>query len=157
MKSIKRWGIAAVAVLALGGGASAIAASSGSTAKPNKLTGYPAKINRLDLAGYVIQTSYPLGKLDKGNTYKQVYTAHGVTASATAGPYAGGAAVHFKYIAMPIAHDMFMVVWLEPHQGHNVFLFNMKTHIVSVVTYAQQGYPSLGAFTIMKRGHHRLP
>jgi len=163
MRSIRRWAILSIAVLALGGGATALAAGGSTetahsarviTAQPNKLTGYPSKIRRLNLAGYVIRTSYPLGKVDKGSNYKQQYTNHYVTASTNPG---GGLFVErFRYIALPIAKNMFLMVWLEPHKGHRVLLFNMRTHIVSVVTAGQQGDPSLGAFKILRRGTHKL-
>lgn len=153
--SIKRLAVAFVVVAATAG-ATAFAATSGAP-KPDKLTGYPTKINTINLAGYHIQTSYPLGKLDKGSTYDQTYTAHTVTAKAVKGPFVGSAAVTFKYIAMPVTHDMFLLVWLEPKFKHNTFLFNMKNHLVSVVTWAQQGYPSLGSFSITKAGPHPLP
>jgi hypothetical protein len=46
----------------------------------------PTKINRINLSGYQIETSYPLGKLDAGSTYLQTYTRHSVTAKAIKGP-----------------------------------------------------------------------
>lgn len=54
--------------------------------------------------------SYPLGKLDAGSTYLQKYTGDSVTASAIAGPYVGSPASHFKYIAMPVTHDILLLV-----------------------------------------------
>ena len=89
MGSAKKLLASAIVLLVLGGAAAAVAASSGGAAKPNKLTGYPSKINRIDLNGYQIETSYPLGKLDAGSTYLQKYTHHSVTATAIAGPYVG--------------------------------------------------------------------
>lgn len=142
---------AATAVAATGGG------GGGDGAKPNPLTGYPHKIKRINLAGYQIRTSYPLGKLDKGSTYLQTYTAHRVTAVAVKGPYVGSPASHFKYIAMPVAHHMILLVWLEPHFKHNTFVYNLKTHISSVVTWDQAGHPSLGSVRVVKRGKHPLP
>jgi hypothetical protein len=147
----------AAAVVTAAGTATAIAATSGQTAKPDKLTGYPAKIKTIDLSGYQIQTSYPLGKLDKGETYLQTYSGNRVTAVATKGPFAGSPAVHFKYIAMPVAHDMILLVWLEPHFKHNTFLYNLRNHISSVVTWDQKGDPSLGSVFIVTQGKHRLP
>jgi hypothetical protein len=157
----RKWlALAATAMLALAGGATAFAATFSYGAKPSKLTGYPTHINRLNLAGYVINTSYPLGKLDKGETYKQIYKSGGrVEAYPIAGPYAQHKPVQisrFKYIALPLTKSSFLVVWLEPNQGHNVFVFNLKTHTDSVVTYDQAGDPSLGAFRIVKRGPHPL-
>jgi hypothetical protein len=145
------------ALVTAAGTASAIAATSGGTAKPNPFTGYPKTIKRIDLSGYQIQTSYPLGKLDKGETYLQTYSGNNVTAVATAGPFAGSPAVHFKYIAMPVAHDMILLVWLEPKFKHNTFVYNLRTHISSVVTWDQKGDPSLGSVFIVKQGKHPIP
>ena len=139
------------------GAATAIAATSGGTAKPDPFTGYPTKIKTLDLSGYQIQTSYPLGKLDKGSTYLQTYAGDKVTAVATKGPYAGSPAVHFKYIAMPIRPNIVLLVWLEPGFKHNTFVYNLKTHISSVVTWDQKGDPSLGSVFIVKQGKHPIP
>ena len=157
MRSAKKLLALAIALVTLAGAAAAVAASTGGAAKPNKLTGYPTKINRIDLDGYQIQTSYPLGKLDAGSTYLQKYTHNSVTATATAGPYVGSPASHFKYIAMPVAHDILLLVWLEPKFKHNTFVYNLKTHLSSVVTWDQKGDPSLGSVTIVKKGSHPIP
>lgn len=157
MRSAKKLFAAVIALAVLAGAATALAATGGGTAKPNKLTGYPTTIHKINLAGYQIQTSYPLGKLDKGSTYLQKYTATSVTATAIKGPYVGSPASHFKYIAMPIAHNEILLVWLEPHFKHNTFVYNLKDHISSVVTWDQAGDPSLGSVTIVKKGAHRLP
>ena len=157
MRSAKKLIALSVALAVLTGTAVAVAASSGGAAKPNKLTGYPSKINTIDLNGYQIQTSYPLGKLDAGSTYLQKYTHDGVTATAVAGPYVGSPASHFKYIAMPVTHDIMLLVWLEPKFKHNTFVYNFKTHLSSVVTWDQKGDPSLGSVTIVKPGSHPIP
>jgi hypothetical protein len=146
-----------VAVVVLAGATAAVAASVGAAAKPDKLTGYPTKINRIDLSGYQIETSYPLGKLDAGSTYLQKYTGDTVTATAIAGPYVGSPASHFKYIALPVSHDIMLLVWLEPKFKHNTFVYNLKTHLSSVVTWDQKGDPSLGSVTIVKAGSHPIP
>lgn len=145
-----------VALAVVAGTATAFAATS-STPKPDKLTGYPTKMNTINMAGYHITTAYPLGKLDKGSTYQQTYTKDSVTAVAVKGPYVGSKPVTFHYIAMPVAHNMLLLVWLEPKFKHNTFLFNLNNHIVSVVTWDQKGDPSLGSFTITKAGRQPLP
>ena len=157
MRSTKQLVALAVALVVLAGAAGAVAASSGGSAKPDRLTGYPAKINAIDLNGYQIQTSYPLGKLDAGSTYLQKYTHDSVTATAIAGPYVGSPASHFNYIAMPVSHDILLLVWLEPKFKHNTFVYNLKTHLSSVVTWDQKGDPSLGSVTIVKQGSHPIP
>lgn len=157
MRSTKQLVALAIALVVLAGAAGAVAASSGGAAKPDKLTGYPTKINAIDLNGYQIQTSYPLGKLDAGSTYLQKYTHDSVTATAIAGPYVGSPASHFNYIAMPVTHDILLLVWLEPKFKHNTFVYNLKTHLSSVVTWDQKGDPSLGSVTIVKQGSHPIP
>lgn len=157
MRSAKKLVGVAVALVVLTGAAVSVAASSGGAAKPDKLTGYPTKINSINLSGYQIETSYPLGKLDAGSTYLQKYTSNTVTATATAGPYVGSPASHFKYIAMPVTHDIMLLVWLEPKFKHNTFVYNFKTHLSSVVTWDQKGDPSLGSVKIVKAGSHPIP
>ena len=145
-----------VALFVVAGTSTAFAATS-STPKPEKLTGYPTEIKAINMAGYHITTSYPLGLLDKGSTYQQTYTKDTATAVAVIGPYVGSKPVTFKYIAMPVAHNMLLLVWLEPKFKHNTFLFNLNNHIVSVVTWDQKGDPSLGSFTITKVGKQPIP
>ncbi len=157
MRPAKKLFVWAIALVALMGAATGLAAATGGGAKPNKLTGYPTKINRIDLSGYQIETSYPLGKLDAGSTYLQTYTRHSVTAKAIKGPYVGSPAVTYKYIALPVSHDMLLLVWLEPKFKHNTFVYNLKNHISSVVTWDQKGDPSLGSVAIVKTGSHPIP
>ena len=157
MRSAKKLIVLSVALAVLIATAVAVAANSGGVAKPDKLTGYPTKINKIDLSGYQIETSYPLGKLDAGSTYLQKYTHNSVTATAIAGPYVGSPASHFKYIAMPITHNIMLLVWLEPKFKHNTFVYNFKTHLSSVVTWDQKGDPSLGSVSIVKKGSHPIP
>jgi hypothetical protein len=145
------------AVPAAPAAASAARAAAAHHVKPNPLTGYPTKINTINLDGYQIVTSYPLGKLDAGNTYLQTYTATTVTAVAIAGPYVGSPAVTYNYIAMPITHHIMLLVWLEPNFQHNTFVYNFLDHESSVVTYDQAGDPSLGSVFIVKTGKHRIP
>jgi hypothetical protein len=150
-------GITATASGAKAASHAAVTAAQATQGWANPVTGYPNTINKLNLDGYVIQTSYPLGLLDAGSTYQQTYTATGVTAKAVAGPYKGFPPVQFNYIAMPVTRDIFLLVWLQPNLGHNTFVFNLKDHEVSVVTWDQAGDPSLGSFKILKRGAHRIP
>jgi hypothetical protein len=137
--------------------AAPVAAKAAHHVRPNPLTGYPTKINTINLDGYQIVTSYPLGKLDAGSTYLQTYTNNTVTAVAIAGPYVGSPAVTYNYIAMPITHNIMLLVWLEPNFQHNTFVYNFYDHESSVVTYDQAGDPSLGSVFIVKRGLHRIP
>ena len=163
MRPAKTLIAAAIALVALAGTATGVAAATGGPAtpanhvKPDPLTGYPTHINQINLDGYKIVTSYPLGKLDAGSTYLQTYKGDTVTAVAIKGPYVGSPAVTFKYIALPVAHDIFLLVWLEPGFKHNSFVYNLKDHLSSVVTWDQAGDPSLGTVTIVKAGKCRIP
>jgi hypothetical protein len=159
----------AIALVALAGTATGVAAATGGPAaaggaaaaahhgRPGSLTGYPTHINTINLDGYQIETSYPLGKLDAGSTYLQTYKGNTVTAVAIKGPYVGSPAVTYKYIALPVTHDIFLLVWLEPNFKHNSFVYDLKDHISSVVTWDQAGDPSLGTVRIVKYGRHRIP
>lgn len=157
MQLSKKWLGLLVAGVTLTGAATALAAATTGGAKPNKLTGYPTKINRLNLSGYQIETSYPLGKLDAGSTYLQTYSGDHVTGTAIAGPYVGSPAVTYKYVALPVTHDILLLVWLEGGFKHNSFVYNLKDHISSVVTWDKPGDPSLGSVTIVHQGPHPIP
>ena len=66
-----RWAIAlSIAGLAAAGGTAAAIASGGS------ITGFPNQINMVNLEGYKLVTSYPLGT-NTGNTFQQTYAANG--------------------------------------------------------------------------------
>lgn len=157
MQSAKKLLAVLVVGVVLAGAATALAAATSGGAKPNKLTGYPTKINRINLSGYQIETSYPLGKLDAGSTYLQTYSGDHVTARAIAGPYVGSPAVTYKYVALPVTHNMLLLVWLEGGFKHNSFVYNLSDHISSVVTWDKPGDPSLGSVTIIKHGPHPIP
>jgi hypothetical protein len=62
-----------------------------------------------------------------------------------------------KYKALPVTHDIMLLVWLEPKFKHNTFVYNLKDHISSVVTWDQAGDPSPGSVTIVKNGSHPIP
>lgn len=157
MEASKKLLVLLVAGVALAGATTALAAATAGGAKPSKLTGYPTKINRIDLSGYQIETSYPLGKLDAGSTYLQTYTGDHVTAKAIAGPYVGSAAVTYTYVALPVTHNVLLLVWLEGGFKHNSFVYDMNDHISSVVTWDKPGDPSLGSVTIVRKGSHPIP
>ena len=44
--------------------------------RSRSITGYPDQITKVDLDGYVLQTSYPLGN-NAGNTFEQTYEPNG--------------------------------------------------------------------------------
>ena len=123
------------------------------------LTGFPATINQVDLSGYQIVTSYPLG-FDAGNTFQQDYHADGTfTAVPLEGPFVGQPPTSARYIALPVGHRQIMLVWLFADGTHNSFVMNFETHIVSVVTSGPDGAPSLGTvrITMETSGDHPIP
>ena len=120
------------------------------------ITGYPKQITKVDLTGYVIQTSYTLG-VNTGNTFEQTYQPNGkFAAKCVSGPFAPcqGAG---NYVAMPVGQKQLMVTWyLDDGTLIDVFVFNFKSHVVSDV--APGTTPgSLGAVKILQRGDHRIP
>jgi hypothetical protein len=141
--------VTAVAVLVPAGAAAAHEIKMG-------ITGYPNQINKVDLDGYVVVTSYPLGT-NTGNTFQQTYKANGkVDAVGLVGPFTGQG-FSSNYIAMPVAHKMLMVTWyLDNGTITDVFVMNFQTHVVSDVAPGPSP-ASLGSVQITHRGHQRIP
>jgi hypothetical protein len=124
---------------------------------PDPLTGFPTHINQVDLSGYEIVTSYPLG-FDAGNTFRQTYhDEHTFSAVALSGPFVGQPPTEASYIALPVGHKQILLVWLFADGTHNAFVMNFCTHIVSVVTAGPAGTPSLGTVRITRVGKHPIP
>jgi hypothetical protein len=148
----RRWVVAVlVTTFALFGATQALARS-------HDITGYPDQINRIDLDGYVLQTSYPLGN-NHGNTFRQTYEPHGkFSAECVSGPFfpCAGAA---NYVAMPVGPKQLMVTWyLDDGTLIDVFVFNFKSGIVSDVAPGLPTPPgSLGTVKILERGDARIP
>jgi hypothetical protein len=150
----------ATAGVATAGGSHGGGGSSGHPTSPpaaDPLTGFPDRINQVDLSGYRIVTSYPLG-FDAGNTFQQDYHADGTfTAVPLEGPFVGQPPTTARYIALPVGHNQILLVWLFADGTHNSFVMNFETHIVSVVTSGPDGAPSLGTVRITKAGEHPIP
>jgi hypothetical protein len=123
------------------------------------ITGYPHQINKVNLNGYVLQTSYSLGA-NTGFTFQQTYGPK--TVSAHAVPDDGQRFV-FNYVAMPVANKMLMVTWyLDDGTITDVFVMNFQTGVVSDV--APHPDPpngpspsSLGTVKILTQGTSRIP
>ena len=121
------------------------------------VTGFPNQINTVDLNGYQIVTSYPLGA-NAGSTFQQNYTDTGVTAFAIGGPFVGGGNFIRNYTALPIADGEIMVTWFLPDLSTpDVFLMNFDTGIVSDVAPPQKQPVSVGTVKIIKYGAAELP
>ena len=123
------------------------------------ITGFPNQINKVDLNGYVLQTSYPLGA-NTGSTFQQTYGS--TTVSAHAVPDNGQRFVS-NYVAMPVGNKMLMVTWyLNDGTITDVFVMNLQTGVVSDVAPhpnppAGPGPPSLGTVKIVTQGASRIP
>jgi hypothetical protein len=123
------------------------------------ITGYPSQIAKVNLNGYVIQTSYTLGA-NTGFTFQQTYGAK--TVSAHAVPDDGQRFIS-NYVAMPVGNKMLMVTWyLADGTITDVFVFNFQTGIVSDVAPhpdppSGPSPPSLGTVRILEHGASRIP
>ena len=123
------------------------------------ITGYPSQINQVDLNGYVLQTSYPLGA-NTGFTFQQTYGA--TTVSAHAVPDNGQRFVS-NYVAMPVGNKMLMVTWyLADGTITDVFVMNFQTGVVSDVAPHPNppngpSPPSLGTVQVLTQGASRIP
>ena len=123
------------------------------------ITGYPNQINKVNLDGYVIQTSYTLGA-NTGFTFQQTYGT--TTVSAHAVPDNGQRFVS-NYVAMPVGNKMLMVTWyLGNGTITDVFVMNFQTGIVSDVAPQQDppngpSPPSLGTVKVLAQGASRIP
>lgn len=138
---------------------------------PPSITGFPSRINTVDLNGYVIDTTYPLGA-NAGNTFEQDYTDTTVDAHAIAGPDVSNPPTlfHSIYTAMPVGHDELMVAWFSNAGTSSgwttdIFLMNFRTGIVSDVappsatpdSIGANKTLSLGTVKIVKYGPHPIP
>jgi len=123
------------------------------------ITGFPNQINKIDLDGYVLQTSYPLGA-NTGSTFQQTYGS--TTVSAHAVPDNGQRFIS-NYVAMPVGNKMLMVTWyLDDGTITDVFVMNLQTGVVSDVAPHPNppngpGPPSLGTVKIVTQGASRIP
>src|SRR4029453_14600280 len=113
------------------------------------ITGFPNQITKVDLAGYKLVTSYPLGA-NTGFTFEQTYLAGGKV-SAHALPPTGQVFVS-NYVAMPVANKQLMVTWYADNGTLNdVFVMNFQTGVVSDVAPGPNP-PSLGTVKIEQAG-----
>jgi hypothetical protein len=123
------------------------------------ITGYPNQINKVNLAGYVLQTHYTLGA-NTGFTFRQTYGP--TTVSAHAVPDDGQRFVS-NYVAMPVANKTVMVTWyLADGTITDVFVMNFQTGVVSDVAPHPDppngpSPPSLGTVTVLAQGASRIP
>ena len=124
------------------------------TADAPTITGFPNEIRKVDLAGYKLVTSYPLGA-NTGFTFEQTYLPGGKV-SAHALPPTGQVFIA-NYVAMPVGNEQLMVTWYADNGTLNdVFVMNFQTGVVSDVAPGSSP-PSLGTVRITKEGASRIP
>lgn len=146
-----KWGLAGVLALL------AAVAVGPATADAPTITGFPNEIRTVDLAGYRLQTSYPLGA-NTGSTFEQDYLPGGtVSAFDVTNP---GVKFVSRYVAMPVGNKMLMVTWYTTGTSGttltDVFVMNFQTGVVSDVAPVSSP-PSLGTVRILERGVARIP
>jgi hypothetical protein len=120
--------------------------------------GFPPNVNRFDLSGYKIETSYTLGR-NTGNTFDQTYTGSQVQGVPVAGPFVGQTFPPEDYVALPIAHKTLYVAWLDPttHAIVDAFVMNFKTGVVFDYAPGSATPESSGTVRIVTRGANRIP
>ena len=115
-------------------------------------------LNRFDLNGYVLDTSYTLGR-NTGNTFRQTYGHSMVQGVPIKGPLVGTKFPPEDYVAIPIGHHELYVTWLDPATFAIVDAFVMDFAHHTVFDYAPgSDHPeSAGTVTVVQRGCSPLP
>ena len=115
-------------------------------------------LNRFDLNGYVLDTSYTLGR-NTGNTFRQTYGHSMVQGVPIKGPLVGTKFPSEDYVAIPIGHHELYVTWLDPATFAIVDAFVMDFAHHTVFDYAPgSDHPeSAGTVTVVHRGRSPLP
>jgi hypothetical protein len=115
-------------------------------------------LHRFDLSGYVLDTSYTLGR-NTGNTFQQTYGHSMVQGVPIKGPLVGTKFPPEDYVAIPIGHHELYVTWLDPATFAIVDAFVMDFAHHTVFDYAPgSDHPeSAGTVTVVHRGRSPLP
>ena len=124
------------------------------TADAPTITGFPNQIRTVDLVGYKLITSYPLGA-NTGFTFEQTYLSGGKVSAHALPPT--GQTFTSNYVAMPVGNKQLMVTWYADNGALNdVFVMNFQTGVVSDVAPGLNP-PSLGTVKIEQAGASRIP
>jgi hypothetical protein len=150
MHSMRPWRLAVAVLIATASVAAYAATASAKGGGPS--------VKRFDLAGYVINTDYSLGR-NTGNTFQQTYKASTVVGVPIAGPYVGTKFPREDYVAMPIGNHELYVAWQDPktHALVDVFVMNFSTGVVFDYAPGSAHPESSGTVTIVHKGSHPLP
>ena len=115
-------------------------------------------VKRFNLSGYVIVTSYSLGR-NKGNTFRQTYKQSTVQGVPIKGPFVGTKFPAEDYVAMAIGNHEVYVAWQDrkTHALEDVFVMNFATHVVYDYAPGSAHPESSGTIAVQKRGTQPLP
>ena len=105
----KRLAVVALAVFVTSGITAA-------TADAPTITGFPNQIRKVDLTGYKLITSYPLGA-NTGFTFEQTYLSGGKVSAHPLPPT--GQTFISNYVAMPVGNKQLMVTWYADNGALN--------------------------------------
>jgi hypothetical protein len=141
-----------------------VAVTSATAAAGPRAAGHAVKaggpsVKRFDLNGYVLVTSYSLGR-NKGNTFRQTYKRSSVQGVPIKGPFVGTKFPREDYVAMPIGNHELYVAWLDRGKTHAIldaFVMNFDTGVVFDYAPGSLHPESSGKVTIQKRGSQPLP
>jgi len=170
MTGLRRRTVAVLLVGAtvLGGSAAAVYATGNGSGPPpqrhgpghghHRGQGFPPSVDRFNLAGYKIKTTYTLGR-NTGNAFEQTYTGTTVQGVPVAGPFVGTTFPPQNYVALPIAHKTLYIAWLDPATNAIVdaFVMNFKTGVVFDYAPGSAQPESSGTVRILQKGATRLP
>jgi hypothetical protein len=165
MRSTRRARLAAAALIAgasIGAyaGVTSVTAAAGSRHAAHARTAAATgpSVKRFNLSGYVIVTSYTLGR-NTGNTFRQTYKRSTVQGVPIKGPFVGTKFPREAYVAMPIGNHELYVAWQDPktHALVDVFVMNFATGVVFDYAPGSTHPESSGTVTIKHRGSHKLP
>jgi hypothetical protein len=149
---MRRFVLIAVTAVTLGVvGGTATAATGGGR------DGFPPSVKRFNLSGYVLQTSYSLGR-NKGNTFNQTYKKSTVQGVPVKGPAVGMTFPPVDYVALQVAPKTLYVAWLDPtsHAIVDAFVMNFKTHAVFDYAPGSASPESSGTVKVLKTGKHKI-
>jgi hypothetical protein len=159
MRSSKRILLMAAGLLvAIGVAGSAAAANATAPRSHPASGGSHLGLERFDLNGYVLDTSYTLGR-NTGNTFQQTYGHSMVQGVPIKGPLVGVKFPPEDYVAIPIGHHELYVSWLDPTSFAIVdaFVMDFARHVVFDYAPGSAHPESAGTVTIVHRGQSPLP
>jgi hypothetical protein len=150
---MRRFVLTAIAALLL----SALAGTATAAAKGSSDDGFPPSVKRFNLSGYVLQTSYSLGR-NKGNTFKQTYKKSTVQGVPVKGPAVGMTFPPVDYVALQVASKTIYVAWLDPssHAIVDAFVMNFKTGVVFDYAPGSSKPESSGTVKVLKKGKAKI-